>query len=380
MNKHMKLLFSVLFIVIIILAVGITRFYFEVSKNTASINTKSAVKEIIGSDSKGNKIFRNNDDLYGISDSNEHIIVSPQWISLRFADNSRCIASKIIDGKTLFGCIDYEENTIVPFIYSDIKKIKLSDSFIYAAQVSNDNTYIIYDASFKPYFNSPWNSFVHSDNEFTFKQLDDKFIYTFNNNSFTLKSAYVTGKSGNLKFNIDILSRVLLSKADPDKLEYISKCIGAFTSYAFSDDFSFITDCSDNPSQQAFIPFQSDKNQFISANPLKFTNIFIFTTKDTDGNLFFNASASLLVNIYYEQNGSILTAQREFTEKIRFRYDDRSISMISAKFDSINFVPDPPAQPSTQENTNVSLPDTTDADNDTENTDIPSKPQKNISQ
>jgi hypothetical protein len=54
--------------------------------------------------------------------------------------------------------------------------------------------------------------------------------------------------------------------------------------------------------------------------------------------------------------------------------------MISAKFDSINFVPDPPAQPSTQENTNVSLPDTTDADNDTENTDIPSKPQKNISQ
>ncbi|MCI1269666.1 MAG: hypothetical protein LKG21_07185, partial [Ruminococcus sp.] len=135
MNKHMKLLFSVLFIVIIILSVGITRFYFEVSKNTASINTKTAIKEIIGSDSKGNKIFRNNDDLYGISDSNEHIIVSPQWISLRFADNSRCIASKIIDGKTLFGCIDYEENTIVPFIYSDIKKIKLSVSFIYAAQV-----------------------------------------------------------------------------------------------------------------------------------------------------------------------------------------------------------------------------------------------------
>ena len=70
----------------------------------------------IDSDSSGNRIFRENSGLFGIIDSNDRIIVAPEWLDLKFTDGNMCIAKQRIDGNLLIGCIDYEGNISVPFI------------------------------------------------------------------------------------------------------------------------------------------------------------------------------------------------------------------------------------------------------------------------
>ncbi|MDE6101855.1 MAG: WG repeat-containing protein, partial [Ruminococcus sp.] len=75
----------------------------------------------LASDSSGNRIFSDSNGLFGIIDSNDRIIVAPEWLDLKFTDGSLCIAKQRTDGNLLVGCIDYEGNISVPFIYQNIE-------------------------------------------------------------------------------------------------------------------------------------------------------------------------------------------------------------------------------------------------------------------
>ena len=125
MTKHMRLVVSVLFIVIIVLAVAITRFYSSTGKSTELSGTQPAIEKILDDDKSGNHIFQNDSGMYGIIDSNERVIVYPEWNELKFTESGLCIASKRIRGKMLFGGIDYEGNISLPFVYSDISRINM---------------------------------------------------------------------------------------------------------------------------------------------------------------------------------------------------------------------------------------------------------------
>ena len=74
MTKHMRLVVSVLFIVIIVLAVAITRFYSSTGKSTELSGTQPAIEKILDDDKSGNHIFQNDSGMYGIIDSNNLII------------------------------------------------------------------------------------------------------------------------------------------------------------------------------------------------------------------------------------------------------------------------------------------------------------------
>ena len=71
MSKHLKIFVSVLFIVIIILAIGITRFYFDVSKDTENTSDNPVIYSKSEPDSDGFCIFQSSNNLYGVIDENE---------------------------------------------------------------------------------------------------------------------------------------------------------------------------------------------------------------------------------------------------------------------------------------------------------------------
>ena len=106
MNKHTKIVISVLFAVIILLSVGITRFYINnISYDTESNGTDIEIIRKIDEDEAGNRIFEDASGLYGIADINDRVIVSPEWTELEFTEKNVCIASKRIGGRMLTGVI-----------------------------------------------------------------------------------------------------------------------------------------------------------------------------------------------------------------------------------------------------------------------------------
>ena len=165
MNKRTRLVASLLFIFIIVLAAAITRFYFSVPEGTSSKSDTAQIVRRLEADGEGNRIFEDGSGSCGIADSRDRIIVAPEWMELSFAGEGRCIAAKHIGSKNLYGCIDYEGSVIVPFMYRSITKRGDEDFTYYSAVSEKDDSVVIYGEDFSPLFRRSWDSCVAGDGE-----------------------------------------------------------------------------------------------------------------------------------------------------------------------------------------------------------------------
>ena len=248
LNKQTRLIVSLLFFGMIVLAVAITRFYSRAEKSPTSTESKNpSIIPIAGSDDNGNQTFqlsnnKNSDDknsngLVGIIDSNEHILVPAEWQTIKFTRNKdRCIASKNIGGKIMTGCIDYEGNIVVPFIYSDISENSCPERVLYFAKTQNsgkEKTFV-YDINFNPCFYEAWDKcdLNHDNSELELELGNDKYTYFVKNSSFIFKEAELhgscLGKSYTTKIDAPGLTFSMMEK--------ISSTIGKYVEYAFSNE------------------------------------------------------------------------------------------------------------------------------------------------
>ena len=200
MSKHLKIFVSVLFIVIIILAIGITRFYFDVSKDTENTSDTPVIYSKSESDSNGFCIFESSNNLYGVIDENEKVIIEPQWLSVYFAGNGYYIVSDSFNDEILFGCIDSEENVIVPFIYSRIEEFGTDEKRFYSARVSENNSCVIYDDTFKPCFERVWDRCDIDENTLNVYYGSNSYSYFAESDGLELKSAVVKNSAGELDY------------------------------------------------------------------------------------------------------------------------------------------------------------------------------------
>lgn len=346
MNKHIKLLVSVLFIVIIMLTFGLTRFYFDVSKNTGTVKEPVEIIKYMNNDSSNNRIFESDNNLYGIIDTNERIIVSPQWNSLKFAGNSFCIASRKINNQLLFGCIDYEENIIVPFVYKSLEPRLIGNVTIYIATVKDDNSIILYNNSFQPLLNYSCKSVEFKNNNIILSNNENTYTYAFAENNLIFKEAVVCDKALDTDLRLVSSSRILLSKLDSAMLEKALRNFSAYVTYAFSGDFSLIDNSDSNNVPSAYTVFAPQSSVFLTASLKEVDRISVYNLKESDGTQFMYVSATVTTDIEYSENEEVLHAQREYTIKSKFRYSDSTIYMVSGSIDDMSFIPDIPEIPS----------------------------------
>lgn len=344
MNKHIKLLVSVLFIAIIILAIGITSFNFDTSQKTGIIAEPDEIVSFTDTDYSGNRIFKNDDGLFGVADRNERIIIEPHWKKLSFAGNNICIASGFVNGKLLTGCLDFEENIVVPFVFDKIENKNINDTVYYIASVKESECYIIYNENFIPCFNRTWQSVDIEQNKLILSYNDNTYVYAVNSNGMILKNVSVKGQALDTDYTINLSSRVMLSKLNFSMLEKVSDNLGAYISYAFTDDFSFILDNADNSSQPAYKLFKPDSPVYISALPGKISNINVYNLKEADGSQYLYASAVINAKVKYDENGAVKTASRDYNFKVKFKYTNSTIGMISGDIESMTFIPDIPPE------------------------------------
>ena len=227
MNKRTRLIVSLLFIGIIVLAVAITRFYSRTEKSADSSKSQNDIVKRLNFDSSGNRAFKNDEGLVGIFDSSERIIVYPEWKSIKFTNNKDiCIASKDIHDKELYGCIDYEGNIVVPFVYSNIDLKSSAERVFYIADTADKKSSVVYNSNFDPCFSRAWDSCEYESGELTVKEGNDSYVYLVKNSVFIFKKATVNGNVLDLPYTVEVNASGLTVPMIKKINEYIGKYVG----------------------------------------------------------------------------------------------------------------------------------------------------------
>lgn len=353
MNKHTRLLVSVLFAVIVMLAIGITRFYMDVSQNeSGSSNTAEIVRRLETDDNK-NRIFEDVSGLFGILDSNDRIAVAPEWDALCFSGNGRCIASKRINGKLLSGCIDYEGNTVIPFIYKNISEHNFEEFTFYVAETDADGSYVIYDKDFTPCFMRSWDGCIINDGSIILNSNQCSYTYTYGENGFVCTLADVKGETLDIGFNISISSRLLLSKLNSFMLETISDGISGYISYALSNDQAYLDDIADAGRFADFKPLFQDDGKIVSKSLMGITDVFLYSEKSESNTRSYAVSIITDVLIrYIGSDDAIKTLRSPCRAVMKFSVSSSGITAVSGEFQ--NSTPDYPDYEETESQTEAS--------------------------
>lgn len=342
MNKHTKVVISVLFAVIILLSVGITRFYINnISYDTESNGTDIEIIRKIDEDEAGNRIFEDASGLYGIADINDRVIVSPEWTELEFTEKNVCIASKRIGGRMLTGCIDYEGSIIVPFVYKNIIPCSINEDFdFYVAETDLDSTCVVYSSDFIPFFMRSWDGYIVDDNSITLKSGNNNFVYSYGENGFICRNAELNGNVLNADYSIDVYSQLLLSKLDSCMLEKISETVSDYIDYAFTGNENSLLKLGGPEKFKTLFP---DEENITSRKLIDISSVFIYSDKDENGDLRFNVSITVETRIRYKnEEGDLDTIEDSFKAFIRFKLSESLITPVSAGFEKS--APDYPAE------------------------------------
>ena len=300
MNKHVRLLASVLFIVIIVLAAAITRFNSDSAKISVSSAEQPAVERIIDTSSDGSRIFKDSSGLTGIIDSSDRVVVYPEWNDIRFTQSSMCIAEKRIKSKLLYGCIDYEGNITVPFVYSSIEPVKFPNRTLYFAKAADNGSYAVYDLNFSPCFAETWRSFKTSGDNLTLSTENGSYLYAVKEDGLIFREATVDGfvMQKKFPFSFELKKEKYLAKLTPQILEAISRDIKKYVEFAFSGGTEF-PELSESSQIETLFPNETG----LSCSLKKLSDILV-THVSSDGDTI-KAEVSLTVetDVNYTANG-----------------------------------------------------------------------------
>lgn len=348
MTKHMRLIVSVLFIVVIILAIAITRFNSSNEKGSLNGTMQPSVAKKLGTDSSGNRVFQDTKGLYGILDSNDRLIVSPEWRVISFTDGELCIASKRLRGKDLFGCIDYEGNIKVPFVFSSINRIKANDQIIYSAKTSDDRKFVIYDSNFNPCFSRSWDDCsLSKNNELILTDGSYVYKYSITAGGLVFTDAQLNGQVMNCSYDLEITSRVLLSKLSISAIEKMNLALSSYMEYAFTGNSTLLSEIDATPSA-LFLTLFPEEHSIISKRLTDLSDIFVYSKRSEDGLLHYAVSATANISLTYKD-------QEDKTKRLRGKHkaviEFEGISANELKVISARFEDDKPVYPSNEPTT-----------------------------
>ncbi len=281
MTKRMRFIVSVLFIVIIVLALAITRFYSSTSKSAGSGSNKTDITRFLSDDGSGNRIFEDDNGLYGVADSSDRIIVSPEWLELDFAGGEKCIASKRISGRLMTGCVDYEGNIVVPLVYRNITKHSYGSFSFYIAESAADSSCVLYSEDLLPLFTRSWDSFTLAGDELTLSAGPAKYSYSLSSSGFSMHNAQLSGTALDCPYTMEVTSRLLLERLEPDMLEEMTRIAGKYIEYAFTGSGEYLSDIRSGGRSAFSLLFPDDK-QILSKKLTDIPNIYIYSVKSDD--------------------------------------------------------------------------------------------------
>lgn len=342
MNKRTRLIVSLLFVVLIILAVAITRFYLNVPKSPAVNGGSDTVEKIVVSNDEEYSIFTDSAGNCGIVQSGR-ITAVPEWQSLEFAGDYLCIASKRIGGSMKYGCIDFDGNAVVPFVYSKIEKEIMGGSVFYCAE--SDGSFVVYDSDFTPCFNTAWQSCEFTEDELHLHDNNGSYTYVMSKDGLLFKSANYSGSIMNRPYELNIYSRVLLSKLSPVMIEQMMKFTEIYIEYAFRKDDDEISKA--GVDMRNFSMIFPDSDEIMSRRLIAIPEVHVYNVGTENGEALHEVSVSADAELLYTaENGETEKCTNTLKASVRFRGSyETNLEAVSGSFEPQ--IPDYPQEETT---------------------------------
>ena len=234
MNNRAKLLISILFIAAIILTIGLTRFYFDVTKNNGKIGSDEKVESLL--QSYGDmQVFRNPGGFCGVVNAEGVVVIEPEWMEILDITPSVVLVSRRIGSEILIGGIDFEENIVLPFVYKDFRP--LGDGYK-AGVVAADSTCIIYTDDYQMAFSSAYDAASYESSYLVLTVDDCSFWYSMEDEKPSLHRAVMNSPVGKQTLTWTVSNQVYLSELSEQDLLHIRHGITAYTGMLIADDFS----------------------------------------------------------------------------------------------------------------------------------------------
>ena len=333
MTKHVKLAVSILFIALIILTAAITRFYSDTEKKTSDSTETADIVRKLPPASDGSRVFLGKEGLYGVVDGSGRVIIAPEWRSIKRTKSGMYIVSKKIADSVLSGCIDGEGSVAVPLIYGSISEYSYGSLSFYIAKAEADNSCVIYDSSFHPYFNSSWTNAVYDSNKLTLTSDAGEYEYSISSEGFIFNSASVGGTIMNCDLRVSITSGVLLSKLDPPMIEKLISQTQLYMTYAYTDELSYVGSIDRATDADISGLFTGEKN-IISKKLTEISNIYIYSTSYEGDIPQFTVSVTAGTELEFRGgDGKSGTADGKYTASLEFKGDSaESLELTSAGF------------------------------------------------
>lgn len=234
MSNRAKLLVSILFIAVIILCIGLTRFYFDVTKNTGNTGTDHEVERIVRTFGE-RRVFQSANGFCGVLDADDTVIIEPEWMEIQDVTNRLVVASKRINDEVLIGGIDYEENIVLPFVYRSISSI---GGGYRVGIVAEDDTCIIYNNDYRPAFFRSYDSVTYEEDILRLGEGEDVFTYYVGGEVPVLRDAALTSNIGGAVLHWRTGNQTFLKDLKETDLRRMDDCVERYMDMLIRSDFT----------------------------------------------------------------------------------------------------------------------------------------------
>ncbi len=285
MNKHTKIVVSILAIVLLLLILATVSFSMDISRQSAAVQTEVSDGTV---NADGNEIVQSDEGLYGVDDAAGNTRIAPVWEQLHFIGSEYLSAGKDTAEGLRLGVLDLDGNVIAPFVYSEV--YALTPDF-YLAVFADSGQIVVYDAGFRAIDAAVWDDFIWENQQLSLIKGEDTFSFSLEDAQMVLEKADISRSARSFSFSLE-WSRGSLTECSPTTWSDVADTLLQFVQMVRTQSFS-------NLDQVVSVESLENLESSLTLKRIRGVGdtLYITTGTDSDGNPVLNCHISLSVHV-----------------------------------------------------------------------------------
>ncbi len=280
---YVKLFIAALICILIATIAMLIKFYFDVNKENNSTVPDGNIIADFDTVKNNYIIFRNDNGLSGVKDTNDRYIIEPRWNNIFFLSDGRFAVQQKKDNDLSIGIIDSEENLITPFIYEKIVSI---GKYFIAAYFNNQSGFALLDTKGNCLSDKIWTSFEYDEKSKVVRVNDEiaTYGYKYENDILTCTELKLSAKISNFNAEFSMDDLQLLENISADRIYGIFNSSCVYFSVILGE-----TESSSDITEEMRSNSVSAENLFKNCHIKSIKNISIGYADDESGEYVFSA-------------------------------------------------------------------------------------------
>ena len=192
---------------------------------------------------------------------------------------------------------------------------------------------MVYDEDFTPCLGRSWDSCSFDSGELTLTSGNGTYTYSVSDSGFSLRLARLADSALDAPFQVDISSRILLSKLNAAILEEMISDTGRYIEFAVTGNSDYLSGIRTSGAA-VFTPLFSGENNIITKNLISVPDIYLYSVRTEDSIPHYAVSVTAEVEITSKrQDGSRETFSGQYKAVVEFRgSSEADLAAVSGAF------------------------------------------------